>query len=438
MSEDANSIAMQLLKDDQGRETEVVSGAYFAPGAPATHERGVLYQGDYQHESDGTGIAIRLHAQALASTGVPVLLKPFSGVVMTKRGVYEPLHLAGVPEKVQEEVGPLTTTSVSKLYPSIRHFVVHKAEDISRRVMRGATGGLDDPETLIRIRKAAYGGTVLYSVWERDRISDAAVREMNRMGDNWVPCEQNAEMLRSCGVQNVFVVPHPYVETSPLVKLTRRKPMSTKRFYHIGRWEPRKNSVEILRGFFAAFKPGDDVHLTMKFHGEWEGYPTFQQTIDDLAESSGWSREQMFKQLTPIDGHLRADQILKMHFENNIYLAPSSGEAWCLPAFEAKVAGNAVIHTPYGGTSDFCASSDPALSFEMGAVPMTYGWPTGSQWAVPHWDDFVQELQNCDAPKEYVRPPDFEARFSLSAVGKLMRARLAEKFGEHTPGRYLK
>src|SRR5690606_8372187 len=351
-------------------------------GSAATHARGVLYQGDYQNEADGTGIAIRLHARALANTGIPVLLKPFSGLNMTGKGLYEPMHLAGISDAVRTEVGDLTTTSVGALYPVIRHFVVHKAEDISRRVMRGATGGLDDPDMLMRLRKAAYSASVLYSVWERDRVDDQTVREMNRMGDNWVPCEQNAEMLRRCGVDRVCVIPHPFDPLGSLPKLVRRKPIKSKRFYYIGRWEPRKNPVGILWAFVSAFNPGDNAHLTMKFHGAWEHYPSFEQTLEQISEAyPKWTREVLYQHVTPIEGHLRPDQILKLHFENNIYLAPSSGEAWCLPAFEAKVAGNMVIHTPYGGTADFCDDSDYALSFKMKEVPLSYGWPMGSKWA---------------------------------------------------------
>lgn len=421
---------------EEGRDTEEIKGAYFAPGAPAQHPRGVLYQGDYQNEADGTGIAIRLHARALASTGVPVLLKPFSGLVLTGKGLFEPMHLAGIPDAVREEVGDLPNTSVGALYPVIRHFVVHKAEDIARRVMRGATGGLDDPETLMKLRRAAYGASVLYSVWERDRVDDQTVREMNRMGDNWVPCEQNAEMLRRCGVERVFVIPHPFDPAGQLPKLARRKPIAAKNFYFIGRWEPRKNPVGILWAFVNAFNPGDNAHLTMKFHGAWDGYPSFKQTIEQICETHPqWTRAAIDKHVTPIEGHLRPDQILKLHFENNIYLAPSSGEAWCLPAFEAKVAGNMVIHTPYGGTADFCDESDYALSYALKEVPFSYGWPMGSKWAEPNLEELSLFMHACDPPAAFGRR--ISERFSLPAVGVQMRARLVEMFGSEPAGGHL-
>jgi hypothetical protein len=130
---------------------------------------------------------------------------------------------------------------------------------------------------------------------------------------------------------------------------------------------------------------------------------------------------------------------LKLHFENNIYLAPSCGEAWCLPAFEAKVAGNTVIHTPFGGTADFCEDGvDFALPYELEDVPSTYGWAVGSQWARTSEQELVYSMQMAFAPSSYSRSKDFEERFNLKAVGATMRTRLAEVFGHTTAGEYLK
>jgi len=428
---------------EEGKDTSDFSKPYFAPGSEAENARGVLYQGEYQNEADGTGVAVRLHARALADQGVPLLLKPFSRLVLTPKGVYEPMHVVGIPESVRKEIGDtgkgdgLANTSISKCFPTIKHFVAHKAENISKRLMRGAVGSLDRPDIVMKARKAIYSGTVFFSVWERDRIDGAMVRELNRMGDNWVPCEQNAEMLRSCGVKNVAVIPHPFDPKNPLCKLTLRKKGSTRRFYNIGRWEPRKNQKALLWAFFGSRSPGCSDHLTLKFHGSWEGYQTPDEILDDICEGTSWTREEMAKSLTLIDKQLRVDQILKLHYENNIYVAPSSGEAWCLPAFEAKVAGNTVIHTPYGGTADFCDDSDIALEFEMVDVPASYGWTPGSQWARPLPSFLAKALNEVKIP-EHSRSKEFEEKFNMEHVGALMHSRLREMFGHLEPGEYLK
>lgn len=414
-------------EEEQSKDT---SQAYFAPGTSAQHDQGVLYKGDFQHPNDGTAIAIRRHARALAAH-VPVLVKPHSAQVLTDRGRSEPLHFAGVPEAVQAEVGDLTTTSIGRLHPIIHHFVIHKGEDISTRLMRGAVGPLDDPEHIFQARVGIYKSTVIYSVWERDRLDDVTVRELSQVRDIWVPCEQNAEMLLRSGLskEQVFVVPHPYLPDSPLLHLQRRKPFEQRRFYFIGRWEPRKNPVLLLKTFCEVFSPGDQETLVMKYHGGWQDYPSFDHTVEEIVAQGKWSKEQLLAQVTPIEGFLRADQIVKLHFENNIYVGPSSGEAFCLPAFEAKLAGNRVIHTPYGGTADFCDPlSDLPLHFEMGDVPDSYGWPRGAQWAHVDPAYLADCLRTVQASTSFLATPSFLEKHSLLRVGEQMRDRLRARF----------
>jgi glycosyltransferase involved in cell wall biosynthesis len=202
-----------------------------------------------------------------------------------------------------------------------------------------------------------------------------------------------------------------------------------RRFYSIGRWEPRKNQHGLLRAFCAAFHPDDDVSLTLKWHGFWRDYAPFEVVISQLEEQFPIWRGRTRERITTHPSHLPADQILRLHFENNIYLAPSCGEAWCLPAFEAKVAGNRLIHTPYGGTRDFAGDADFDLPFELEAVPASYGWPEGSQWARPDHDALVAALRAAQVPERFERSADFEARFNLQAVGRRMRTRLQELTG---------
>ena len=87
---------------------------YAAPSTKAEHAHGVLYQGEFETVSDGTAQAVRLHARALADTGIPVLLRSFSSTVVNADGVAEPVHLVGLPPEVDTEVGPLTKTSIAE------------------------------------------------------------------------------------------------------------------------------------------------------------------------------------------------------------------------------------------------------------------------------------------------------------------------------------
>jgi len=416
---------------------------YFAPGNVAEKPFGVLYQGDYQHPADGTAVAVRLHARALAEAGFPVLLKPFTSGVMSSKGTLEPLHAIAERDDVRGEVGDLLETNAGSLFPSIKHLVVHRAQSVSQAIMRGAIGPLDHPEFVRKARKALYEGTVLFSVWERDRIDPKIARELKRVKENWVPCEHNAQLLRKFDVENVRVIPHPFDPEDPLCQLTKREPrqyrtdLRSKRFYSIGRWEPRKNQHLMLRAFCQAFSPGDDAFLTLKSHGNWEGYSSFEAFVPKLLqEFPQWSLEALNKHVVTIREQLRRDQIVRLHFENNIYLAPSCGEAWCLPAFEAKTAGNRLIHTPYGGTQDFGSDADWGLYYQMREVPSSYGWEEEAQWADVSVEELSQAMRNIQVPGKFMRTVAFEDAFSLKAVGQKMAEALLESFEGTTAGEW--
>jgi glycosyltransferase involved in cell wall biosynthesis len=440
----------------------------FAPGESAEHPYGVLYQGEYETEHDGTARAVRLHARALAGTGIPVLLKSFSYTVVTGDGVAEPVHNVGLtPRVVAETVNPLRfaqtealnilagkpdtihhrgqtidqplpramlgkasmrNASIGELVPSIKHLVVRSDEQLQNAILpRGAIH--HDPSTVLALRDAIYANTIVYSVWERDRVDTKVARQLSRVGQCWVPCEQNRQMLIASGVPatRVHVVPHPYEPTAMLCKLTRRKlTPAPKSFYSIGRWEPRKGYVQLIDAFAQAFGPSNGCTLTLKVTlRNWPDYPTPEQAIESASRRFGWDVGSAVKVITDT---LSEDKILKLHFDNTVYVCSSHGEAWALPAFDAKVAGNALVHVPYGGTADFVDPEvDVAVPYTVtGLVPPSYGWSPDARWAEFRTEDLATALKHVALRREgnqvvFQRPPRFEERFSMSAVGATMR-----------------
>jgi len=76
--------------------------AEFAPGGkPAAHRFAVMYQGEYETPWDGTAVAVRLHARALAAVGIPVFLKSFTGSVIDEHGGVGSVHIGGLPADVR-------------------------------------------------------------------------------------------------------------------------------------------------------------------------------------------------------------------------------------------------------------------------------------------------------------------------------------------------
>ena len=113
--------------------------------------------------------------------------------------------------------------------------------------------------------------------------------------------------------------------------------------------------------------------------------------------------------------------VLKLHFEHNIYVAAGHGEAWCLPAFDAVCAGNGLVHVPWGGTDDFAPPGAPRVPYRLGPVHPSYGWEPDARWAEYEVGDLAQALRQARAPAAHARSEEFENRFSLEAVGARMR-----------------
>lgn len=420
------------------REQLENEGAYFGPSTEAQSRYGVLYQGEYETLGDGTAIAVRRHARALADSGIPVLLRSFSNVVL-RDGMFESAHL-GIPEEVEAEIDDLRKASIGQLVPVIKHAVLTNPEQIRHTIVpHGAIGLGGDIMETVKLRKAAVDSTILYSVWERDKLTEEMVHELNRSAQLWVPCVQNADMLISSGVDagKVHVVPHPYYEDDDILKLVRRRPQTEWRlFYSIGRWEPRKAYSELVEAFLRAFGPEDKVVLTIKYSGgQWEDYPgpeeTMQRTLQRADVRARWTEEQAWQRVRLTNTHLNRSGIIELHFNNNIYVSCSHGEAWNWGAFEAKLAGNALVYVPWGGAVDYAADTDFLVSPEVQLVPVhaSYRWKD-ARWADVTVEALIAALRRAMPPAAY----KFDlARFSSEAVGRQMRALVLQVVQKQKP-----
>jgi len=403
---------------------------YTPPSTGAAHRYGVLYQGEFETVSDGTALAVRLHARALAATGIPLLLRSFSGMVVTEHGVVEPVFRSGLPTEVDAEVGHLLKSDIAEFRPAIKHAVIRSPEHLRQMILpRYELPG--NMEQQLALRDVIYGNTIVYSVWERDRIDPGIARHLSRVKQCWVPCRQNAQLLTDAGVpaDRVHVVPHPYTDDDQIHLLTRRpadRHQGWRRFYSIGRWEPRKGFVQLIEAFLRAFDANDKVSLTIKYSGGgWPGYLSPMQALAaallDAPVGNGWTLQKAAERVTLIDGRLARSQIVGLHLENNIYVSASHGEAWGLPAFDAKLAGNRLVYVGFGGVCDFAADEDILVPWELEPVHDSYRWEHGARWASYQLSDLVKGLQRARLPEPFARPPGFEDKFSMRAVGEKMR-----------------
>lgn len=409
--------------------------AEFAPGRAGDHPYAVEYRGEYETPWDGTAVAVRSHARALAATGIPVLLRSFSGTVINEHGQPESVHLGGVPDVVRQEIGDIDKTTASAYCPAVKHLVVADAEHLKRVITpRGAVPVNVSMAASVLMRKHIYGSTIVYSVWERDRVDPAIAAELSRVAECWVPCQDNREMLIRSGVpqEKVRVIPHPYDPESPILKLRhRRADPEWKKFYSIGRWEPRKAYAELVAAFLVAFKPSDRATLAIKYTGgNWPDYPTPAEALalplnNAQVRENGWTAESIAQRVHLAEGRFPRQQILKLHFKNNIYVCSSHGEAWCLPAFEGALAGNGLVYVKAGGVCDFASLGEGDLGVDTQAspVPKSYRWEADAEWAGFSIGRLASALRAAPAPARHDHR-DLSRFPSLASVGQLMRERI--------------
>lgn len=332
----------------------------FKPGRPSEHAVGVLYHAPWEAPFDGFAEHSRRCARALAMTGCPVHLRSLTPHMAAGSETYEhALELA---------YGDLAHASIGRYSVQI-HQVVPNPELLFGLVRHRY---LNDDEL-----RSVNHMRVLSTVWERTPIPEGAIDAMNRVGQNWVACQQNADSLVEWGVTTpVFVVPVPYFENDPLLKLrSRKRKPGPPRFYHIGKWEPRKAQVEILGAFMRAFRPGEaELYLkTSEFASSLPDYPEPVAALhgwltDPEVKAQGWTLQNVEASIHVFMKKISSDQLTALHGLCDVYVTLSRGEGFDMPAFDAKLAGNLMVYTPSGGPQDFAHPVDYLVP-EVGRVP---------------------------------------------------------------------
>lgn len=398
--------------------------APFKEGQAATHELGVLYQAPWERLADGFNEHARRNARALALTGCPVQLRGVGGKNF------------GVERSLMDQMGPLLDASIGRYSVQVQQLIITEA--LAQAMGRHRFLSEEEFAVINHYR-------VLYSVWERDRVSPIIATFLNRMGQVWVACYRNVAMLVRSGVDHdkIRVVPVPYFDDDPLLKLrgrTRRR--GVPRFYHIGKWEPRKAQDKILEAFMTAFRPGEAT-LTVKtspWNTAGEGYPASPDAIlATLLPMNGWTEDNYKNSIEIIVKRLTDAELVALHGFGDIYVTLSRGEGFDMPAFDAKLAGNRMVYTPSGGPVDFAGPND-LLVPETGAIACHsfYGWEKESTYldfdldhAATAMQLAAREIRNRAHPNAFnVSEPLVPSWYQAKIVGENMLRNLTEVVGE--------
>jgi len=187
-------------------------------------------------------------------------------------------------------------------------------------------------------------------------------KKINCMDEAWVINQSMVESSRKSGVDiPIKVIPH----TCEISKFEQSvEPIdigeynSNFIFYFIGEANKRKNLPALIRAFNTEFTINEPVTLLLKVNKYGAEREELNGIISSLCADvkTGlklYGNPEFYPKEIIITGYMSEDQILSLHHRGDCFVAPSHGEAWCIPAFDAMALGNTPICSRVGGMIDF-------------------------------------------------------------------------------------
>lgn len=174
-----------------------------------------------------------------------------------------------------------------------------------------------------------------------------------------------------CGNKIRFInVPAKNMQKKP-----RHKQDSCK-FYFVGEFNRRKNIAQLIECFHLAFRPEEPVELTLKLNKPNMDIVTLTKEVESLISTvkNNLRLRTNYKPEIVVLGDISDEQVDSIHYQNDVFITTSFGEAWCLPAQDAAVCGNYVLGSKHG--VDFIRYPTPC----MGHYDTFDGILTANDW----------------------------------------------------------
>lgn len=408
----------------------LADGEYAAPGRRAEHEYGVLFKADHETLGDGMCRQARIHSKMLAAH-MPLLLSSIHSRVFHDGLPYGHAGDDMLDDEVLREVATIRRTRIRNYLAVVYHTTIASEAGLKRLLvpehMHAELGAVDD----------LLSRSIVYVPWERSTVPESLIEMLCRVGQVWLQCTRNVEVFVRAGlprshVRLIFPAYYPDGRV-PSIPVRSSSVPSGKRFYNIGKWEPRKAQHELVGAFMRAYRPTDRASLTIKtsYFRDWSNYPGFQRTVPFWLEhpdvrANGWNAENAERRVRIYHKSFADEQMALLHEKNNVYVSAAHAEGWDYPAFDAKTAGNRLVHVGYGGSEDYASADDIRIAFAEGPVHPGYQWEQNALWAEYPHDRLVQTLREATPLAERRPAEDLAERFGGEAAGRAMTAALRD------------
>jgi len=228
-----------------------------------------------------------------------------------------------------------------------------------------------------------YGPNIInvgLSYFESENIGHTMwVNNINTLDRMWVTSNWEKQTLVKSGVTiPVDVIPIScdptiYDKSYEYEKLSEYE--DEFKFYFIGEHISRKNITSLLLAFHREFHPDEKARVVLKLNrlgmNDHELFSTVAQQIQNLKIATAlYSQTKYYKPEIVICSRLSNEELYGLHQMCQCFVAPSFGEGFCMPAFDAMAFNKTPIVVRDSSLSDFITEETGYLtdSFEVPAV----------------------------------------------------------------------
>lgn len=277
--------------------------------------------------------------------------------------------------------------------------------------------------------------------WETTKLPDYWTECCNKFDAVFVESDWLVGVFKNSGVKVPVLCTPDGVDMTPYMPKKEVNLKNTYTFYSVQQWIERKNGLGLLKAYYRAFDPRkDNVQLVLKTYmtrveEKPDQHEKIKFDINELKKSLQYTRD--FPPIYLITQKLSNEALIKLHNDCDCYVLLDRGEGFGIPFMEAAAAGNPIIASGFGGSSQFLNEDNAYLVdgqltpvFGMGWNPFYNG--NDQDWFEPNLLTAVEKMRYVYEHKEeafnqgqkarlYV-----ETRFNSEQIGKRLLEAIAE------------
>ena len=293
---------------------------------------------------------------------------------------------------------------------------------------------LADTVTASQMTQFPPSPSILYNVWESTEQPQGFIDNLKHYDQLWVASEWQRMWSIAQGIPEEFVRVVPEGVDPEMYKPAPDNAGTdgTFNFVHVGQWQPRKSTLEIIKAFQQAFpidaKARDNSNVRLYL------------SVDTLFPSDEFKTTEERLAAHGIDD----PRIIVVHFEERAdyirrlqhaqcFVTCARSEGWNLPLIEAMACGVVSIACDFGGSTEYAAGAVKVRVRELRKPSGIYGgWDVPGYWAEPDYDHLAEQMNDvynnyCSHKKEAITAAAFvRSQFSWRMAARKAYVHLEE------------